>query len=44
MSIENVELMHECSPKPLPMGTVRLKYDKETEEEGMQNEWKLGTK
>ena len=25
MAIENVELMHECSPEHLRMGTVRLK-------------------
>ena len=34
MAIGNVELMHECFPKHLRMGTVRMKYDKETEEEG----------
>ena len=25
MAIENVELMHKCSPEPLRMGTVRMK-------------------
>ena len=34
MSIENEELMHECPPEHLRMGTARWKYDKETEEEG----------
>ena len=36
MVLENVELMHEYFPKHLYMGTVRLKKDKETEEEGKQ--------
>ena len=27
MAIENVELMHECSPEHLRMGTARLKSD-----------------
>ena len=34
MAIENMELMHECSPKHLRMGTARLKEEKESEEEG----------
>ena len=34
MAIENEELMHECSPEHLRMGTARWKEDKETEEEG----------
>ena len=33
MAIENGELMHECFPKHLRMGTARLKYDNATEEE-----------
>ena len=35
MAIGNVELMHECSHKHY-MGTVRLKLDKETDEEGKE--------
>ena len=31
--IENVELMHECSPEHLRKRTVKLKYNKETGEE-----------
>ena len=34
MAIENGELMRECSPEHLRMGTARLKYHNETEEEG----------
>ena len=34
MAIEKVELMNKCSPKHLPMGTARMKYDKDEEEEG----------
>ena len=34
MTIENVELMHECSPKDSCMETARMKFDKETEEKG----------
>ena len=34
MAIGNVKLMHECFSKRLRMGTVRMKQDKETEEEG----------
>ena len=30
----NMELTHECFPKHLRMGTVRTKYDKETDEGG----------
>ena len=36
MAIENVELMHECCPQHLPMGTARTKKDKETDGEGKQ--------
>ena len=32
MAIGNVELIHECLPKHLCMGTVTMKYDKETQE------------
>ena len=34
MAIGNGELMQECFPKHLRMGTTRMKYDKETDEEG----------
>ena len=34
MAIENGELMHECFPKHLRMGTARTKRDKETDEDG----------
>ena len=34
MAIGISELTHECSPEHLRMGTERMKYDKETEEEG----------
>ena len=33
MAIENRELMYECFPKHLRMGTARLKSDNKTEEE-----------
>ena len=36
MVIENVYLIHECSPIHLRMGTIRLKYDKGTQEAGKQ--------
>ena len=34
MARENVERMYECFPKHLRMGTARLKYEKETDEDG----------
>ena len=34
MSIGNVELMHKCFHKHFSMGTARIKYDKDTKEEG----------
>ena len=34
MGIRNREVMHECFPKHLRMGTARMKRDKETKEEG----------
>ena len=34
MAIGNGELMHECFPKHLRMGTARMKQDKETDEGG----------
>ena len=34
MAIGNGELMHECFPKHLRMGTANMKYDKETDEGG----------
>ena len=40
MAIENVELMHECSPKHFYKGTVRLQ-DKETEKEVKQKRVKM---
>ena len=33
MTIGNEELMHECFPKHLRMGTARLKYDREREDD-----------
>ena len=32
MAREKVELVHECFPKHLHMGTARMKENKETEE------------
>ena len=43
-AIENAQLMHECSPKQLRMGTVRLKQGKETDESRQVEEswkWKI---
>ena len=42
MAIRNVELMQECFPKHSHMGTAKMKYDKETEEEVRREErvWK----
>ena len=34
MDIGNGELMNECFPKHLCMGTARIKLDTETDEEG----------
>ena len=36
MATGNVELIHECFSKHLRMGTVRMKFNIETEEEGEQ--------
>ena len=36
MAIGNRELMQECFPEHSRMGTVRMKKDKETDEEGKQ--------
>ena len=36
MVIENMEIKHECSPEHLCMVTVRLKSDKETDEDCKQ--------
>ena len=33
MAVGNGELMHDCFPKHSCMGTAKLKYDKETDEE-----------
>ena len=33
MTIGNEKLMHECFPKHLHMGTTRMKYDREREED-----------
>ena len=44
MAIGNVELMHECLPKHLRMGTALMKYDVDTEGEGTKrsvNMWKV---
>ena len=38
MAIGNGELMHECFPKHLRMGTARIKYDKETNEGGKKRD------
>ena len=40
MAIEKVELMHECFPKHLCMGTARTK-DKEIEKECKQKKMKM---
>ena len=34
MAIKNVELMQECFPKHLSMGTARMKQGREAEEKG----------
>ena len=34
MAIGNGKFMHECFPKHSRMGTARMKYDKEKDEEG----------
>ena len=34
IAIGNVELVHECFPEHSPMGTARMKQDKETDEGG----------
>ena len=39
MTIENEELMHECFPKQVRMGTARFKEDNETEEESKK--WRM---
>ena len=36
MAIENLKLIHECSPEHMRMGTATLISDKETEEESKQ--------
>ena len=36
MAMEKVELMHECFPKHLHMGTARMQDDKETEEDNQK--------
>ena len=33
MATGNEELMHDCCPQHLRMGTERIKYNKDTEEE-----------
>ena len=33
MTIGNEELLHECFPKHLRMGTARIKYDRKKEED-----------
>ena len=44
MVIGNVELMHECFPKHLRMGTARMKYDKEFMRDLIMERSKVGTK
>ena len=49
MAIGNGELMHECFPKHLRMGTARMKQDNETDEGGKKRgvsmeKCKAGTK
>ena len=41
MAIGNGELMHECFPKHSGMGTARMKYDKETDEEGNKRDMSM---
>ena len=41
MAIENTELMHKHFPKHLPIGTTKIKEDKETEEKGKQKSVKM---
>ena len=43
MAIEKVELMHECFPKYLRMGTAIIKEVKETEKKNSRKElkWKV---
>ena len=36
-----MELVHECSLEHLRMGTLRLKYDTETEDEGKHKRVKM---
>ena len=36
MSMENVEVVHDCFPEQFRMGEVRFKLGKEIEEEGKQ--------
>ena len=46
MKIGNEELMHECFPKHMCMGTARMKYDRERAEDKIwvSMESKAGTK
>ena len=37
MAIGNRELMHECFPKHSCMGTARMEYDKERDEDGKES-------
>ena len=36
IAVENVKLIHECTPKHLRKRTARIKYGKQTEEEVKQ--------
>ena len=40
MAVRNVELLHECFPKHLRMGTTSMKEDKETEDKETEEEGK----
>ena len=42
MAIGNGELVHECFPKHSRMGTARMKYDKETDEDGKEKRREYG--
>ena len=41
MAIENMKILHEFSPKHLRMGKLKLKYGKETDEQGKQKRVKM---
>ena len=43
MDFKNMDLMHECFPKHLRLGTARMKEDKQTEEEDKLERVKMET-